>query len=104
MVAACEPTGHRWKVVARPAEQAGAELVCVSPMLVARGREEDDLTRDRSDDKDALVIAWLTTQLRCCRPERQTSAWARLRHLGTRRTRLLVAASGHGTPGVMPAA
>jgi transposase len=51
VVVACEPTGHRWKVVARLAEQAGVALVCVSPMLVARGREEDDLTRDRSDDK-----------------------------------------------------
>jgi hypothetical protein len=65
VVVACEPTGHRWKVVARLAEQAGAGLVCVSPMLVARGREEDDLTRDRSDDKDALVIARLAAQLRC---------------------------------------
>ena len=36
VVVACEPTGHRWKVVARLAEQAGVELVCVSPMLVAR--------------------------------------------------------------------
>jgi transposase len=92
VVVACEPTGHRWKVLARLAGQAGVERVCVSPMLVARGREEDDLTRDRSDDKDALVIARLTTQLRCYRPERQTPTWARLRHLGARRGHLLVAA------------
>jgi transposase len=92
VVVACEPTGHRWKVVARLAEQAGAALVCVSPMLVCRGREEDDLTRDRSDDKDALVIARLAAQLRCYRPERQTPTWARLRHLGARRGQLLTAA------------
>jgi transposase len=92
VVVACEPTGHRWKVLARLAGQAGVELVCVSPMLVARGREEDDLTRDRSDDKDALVIARLAAQLRCYTPERQTPTWARLRHLGARRAHLLVAA------------
>jgi transposase len=92
VVVACEPTGHRWKVVARLAEQAGAELVCVSPMLVARGRGEDDLTRDRSDDKDALVIARLAAQLRRYTPERPTATWARLRHLGARRGHLLVAA------------
>jgi transposase len=92
VVVACEPTGHRWKVLARLAGQAGAELVCVPPMLVARGREEEDLTRDRSDDKDALVIARLAAQLRCYRPERPTPTWARLRHLGARRAHLLVAA------------
>jgi transposase len=92
VVVACEPTGHRWRVLARLAGQAGAGLVCVPPMLVARGREEEDLTRDRSDDKDALVIARLAAQLRCYAPERQTPTWARLRHLGARRGHLLVAA------------
>ena len=36
---ACEPTGHRWKSVAQLADQAGIDLVCVQPMLVARARE-----------------------------------------------------------------
>jgi transposase len=88
-VVGCEPTGHRWKVVAGQAEAVGMALVCVSSMLVARGREEEDLTRDRSDDKDAMVIARLVATLRCYLPERADETWARLRHLGARRARLV---------------
>ena len=60
---ACEPTGHRWKVVAELATAAGVDLVCVQPLLVSRAREAEDFTRDKSDDKDALLIARLATQL-----------------------------------------
>lgn len=82
---ACEPTGHRWKVVAELAAQAGIELVCVQPLLVARARESEDFTRDKSDDKDALLIARLATELHVYLPERADPHWARLRHLGARR-------------------
>lgn len=82
---ACEPTGHRWKVVAELAAAAGVVLVCVQPLLVARAREAEDFTRDKSDDKDALLIARLTTQLHVYLPEEADPAWARLRHLGARR-------------------
>jgi transposase len=82
---ACEPTGHRWKVVAELATAAGIELVCVQPLLVHRAREAEDFTRDKSDDKDALLIARLATQLHVYLPERPDPTWARLRHLGSRR-------------------
>ncbi|WP_194928845.1 IS110 family transposase [Pseudactinotalea sp. HY158] len=82
---ACEPTGHRWKVVDRLAAAAGIELVCVQPLLVARAREAEDFTRDKSDDKDAQLIARLATQLHVYFPEQADATWARLRHLGARR-------------------
>lgn len=82
---ACEPTGHRWKVVDELAAQAGIVLVCVQPLLVHRAREAEDFTRDKSDDKDALLIARLASQLHVYLPERAEPAWARLRHLGGRR-------------------
>lgn len=82
---ACEPTGHRWKVVDELARQAGIDLVCVQPLLVHRAREAEDFTRDKSDDKDALLIARLATQLHVYLPERADPTWARLRHLGGRR-------------------
>jgi transposase len=82
---ACEPTGHRWKVVDQLAAAAGIVLVCVQPLLVHRAREAEDFTRDKSDDKDALLIARLAAQLHVYLPERADPAWARLRHLGARR-------------------
>lgn len=81
----CEPTGHRWKVVAELAAAAGVAMVCVQPMLVARAREAEDFTRDKSDEKDSLLIARLTTQLHVYLPEQPDPVWARLRHLGVRR-------------------
>ncbi len=69
VVVACEPTGHRWRVVAEHAAGLGVELVCVQPMLVRRAREAEDFTRDKSDNKDALLIARLATQLHCYQGE-----------------------------------
>jgi transposase len=79
VVVACEPTGHRWRVLVEHAHRLGLEAVCVQPLLVRRAREAEDFTRDKSDDKDALLIARLTTQLHCYLPEQPTAAWARLR-------------------------
>jgi transposase len=89
VVVACEPTGHRWRVVAELCDQAGLELVCVQPLLVHRAREAEDYTHDKSDGKDVLLIARLTAELRCYLPERPDAVWARLRHLGARRARLV---------------
>jgi len=41
---ACEPTGHRWRVLDQLAAQRGLALVCVPPLLVWRAREGEDLT------------------------------------------------------------
>ena len=85
IVLGCEPTGHRWKPLLDRARARGIELVCVNPMLVHRGREEEDFTRDRSDFKDATIIAKRVAELRCYVPYQLEGHWCRLRHLGARR-------------------
>jgi transposase len=90
VVLACEPTGHRWKPLLDRSRARGVELVCVQPMLVHRAREGEDLTRDRSDFKDATIIARLASELRCYIPYALEGHWLRLRHLGARRAALLV--------------
>ena len=86
---ACEPTGHRWRVLGQLAEQRGMPLVCVQPAASAWARKSEDLTTDKTDDKDAVLIARLTGQLRCYLPEPVDQTWARLRHLGARREQLI---------------
>jgi transposase len=85
LTVACEPTGHRWKPVLERCGRRGIVLVCVQPLLVHRSREHEDLTRDRSDPKDATLIARLARDLRCYLPVAPEPDWARLRHLGIRR-------------------
>ncbi len=89
IVLACEPTGNRWKPLLQHARDNALELVCVNPMLVARGREGEDFTRERSDHRDAAVIARLTSERRCFAPYQPEGAWARLRHLGIHRDQQL---------------
>ncbi len=89
----CEPTGHRWRVLDQLAAERDMPLVCVQPLLVGRARESEDYTRDKTDDKDAVLIARLVVQLRCYVPERADESWARLRHLGARRERLIAEAT-----------
>lgn len=89
----CEPTGHRWRVLGQLAAEQGLPMVCVQPLLVGRARESEDYTRDKTDDKDAVLVARLVAQLRCYEPERADATWARLRHLGVRRERLIVEAT-----------
>jgi transposase len=92
VVVACEPTGHRWRVVAEQCDALRLDLVCVQPLLVHREREREDYTRERSDQRDAVLIADLAAQLRCYVPERTDEVYARLRHLGARRHELIVRA------------
>jgi transposase len=86
----CEPTGHRWRVVGQLAADRGMPFVCVQPLLVARSRENENYTRYKTDDLDAVLIARLTAELRCYAPEAGDEVFARLRHLGVRRDRLSV--------------
>ncbi|MGB8383669.1 MAG: transposase [Dermatophilaceae bacterium] len=65
----CEPTGHRWRVLGQLAADRGMPFVCVQPMLSSWARKTEDLTCDKTDDKDAVLIARLTAQLRCYLPE-----------------------------------
>ncbi|HEY8045643.1 MAG TPA: IS110 family transposase [Streptosporangiaceae bacterium] len=89
LVVACEPTGHRWKALMGLADAAGAGFACVQPLAVARAREGDDFTRDKTDHRDAYLIGKLVIRLDCYLPERAGEAWARLRHLGARRLGLV---------------
>jgi transposase len=91
---ACEPTGHRWRVLQQLAAEQDMRLVCVQPLLVGRAREGEDYTADKTDDKDAVVIARLAGELRCYAPEPADATWARLRQLGARRERLVVEQTG----------
>lgn len=70
------------------AADRGIPMVCVQPLLVGRAREGEDFTRDKTDDKDAVLIARLVSELRCYVPEAADETWGRLRHLGARRARL----------------
>jgi transposase len=88
----CEPTGHRWRVLGQLAADRGMRFVCVQPMLTSWARRSEDLTHDRTDEKDAVLIARLTAQLRCYVPEPVEETWGRLRHLGARREQLIVEA------------
>ena len=89
---ACEPTGHRWRVLGQLAADRAMPFVCVQPVVTAWSRRTEDLTCDKTDDKDAVLIARLTAQLRCYVPEPVDETWARLRHLGTRREQLITEA------------
>ena len=85
LTVACEPTGHRWKALMGLADGAGHGFVCVQSLAVARAREGDDYTRDKTDHRDAYLIGKLVIRLDCYLPERADEGWARLRHLGARR-------------------
>ena len=86
---AWEPTGHRWRVLGQLAADRGMAFVCVQPTVTSGARKSEDLTTDKTDDKDAVLIARLTGQLRCYLPEPVDETWGRLRHLGARREQLL---------------
>jgi transposase len=93
VVVGCEPTGHRWRSVMQLADDAGMGFVCVQSLRVHLAREADDYTRDKTDHKDAVVIGKLVARLDCYLPERADADWARLRHLGARRARLVTEAT-----------
>ena len=90
----CEPTGHRWRVLAQLAADRSMPFVCVQSAVSSWSRRVEDLTEDKTDEKDAVLIARLTGQLRCYQPEPVEESWARLRHLGTRREQLIAETSG----------
>jgi transposase len=87
----CEPTGHRWRVLGQLAADRDMPFVCVQPMLTSWARRSEDLTFDKTD-KDAVLIARLTSELRCYVPEPVDEIWGRLRHLGARREQLITEA------------
>jgi transposase len=89
---ACEPTGHRWRVLGQLAGMRDMPFACVQPMLTSWARRSEDLTFDKTDEKDAVLIARLAAQLRCYVPEPADEIFGRLRHPGARRAQLLAEA------------
>ncbi len=89
LTVACEPTGHRWKALMGLADAGGHGFCCVQSLAVARAREGDDYTRDKTDHRDAYLIGKLVIRLDCYLAERADAQWARLRHLGARRFALV---------------
>ena len=89
LTVACEPTGHRWKALMGLADAAGHGFACVQPLAVHRAREGDDYTLGKTDHRDAYLIGKLVIRLECYLPERADEEWARLRHLGARRSGLV---------------
>jgi transposase len=88
----CEPAGHRWRVLGQLAADRSMPFVCVQPMVTSWSRRTEDLTWDKTGEKDAVLIARLTAQLRCYVPEPVDETWGRLRHLGVRREQLITEA------------
>ncbi|HEX9520939.1 MAG TPA: transposase [Streptosporangiaceae bacterium] len=60
MTVAVEPTGHRWRVVGQLAAERNLPFVSVQPLMSSWARRAEDLTFDKTDDKDAVLIARLT--------------------------------------------
>ncbi|MEV0398409.1 IS110 family transposase [Polymorphospora rubra] len=87
---ACEPTGHRWRIIEQMADDRGLAMVCIQPLVMRRAREQEDLTTEKTDAKDAVLIARLAARLHCYVPERVDGRWAQLRQAGIRRERLVV--------------
>lgn len=48
---ACEPTGHRWRVLGQLAADRDMSFVCVQPAMTSWSRRAEDLTHDKTDDK-----------------------------------------------------
>lgn len=90
LVLAMEPTGHWWKILARSAERLDVPYVTVQSFVVARARELDDLTRDKTDQRDAGLIADLAVELRFNEGRLEHGAWAELRSLADARDRYRV--------------
>jgi transposase len=81
LVMAMEPTSHFWKPLARAAEAAGVGYVLVQGFVVAHARELDDLTRDKTDARDATLIADLAAELRFTETRLPEGPWAELEML-----------------------
>ena len=72
---ACEPSGQRWRILGQLAGGRGMSFVCVQPMLSSWACRTEDLTTDKTDHNDAVIIARLTAQLRCYLPEPGDELW-----------------------------
>jgi len=93
LTVACEPTGSRWMVVAELCAQRGVAMVCVQPLVSHVAREQQDLTGDKTDEGDCVLIARLARELHCYVPETLEGLWAELREAGRCRAQLITSAT-----------
>jgi transposase len=93
LTVACEPTGSRWMVVQELCAQRGLAMVCVQPLVSHAAREQQDLTGDKTDEGDCVLIARLARELHCYVPERLGGLWADLREAGRCRAQLITRAT-----------
>jgi transposase len=85
LVLGMEACGHYWKIVAKAATEIGLPHLIVQSFVLARSRELDDLTRDKTDPRDAALIADLVAELRFVDAQLETGVWAGLRLLAEAR-------------------
>jgi transposase len=90
---ACEPTGSGWMAVQDLCAERGLPLVCVQPLVTHVAREQEDLTGDKTDEGDCVLIARLARELHCYEPEYLQGGWAELRDEGRRRAQLITTAT-----------
>jgi transposase len=58
---ACEPTGHRWRVLDQLAAERGLNLVCVQPLLCRRSRNSPGLGSRISPGGGPRVMFYLVS-------------------------------------------
>jgi transposase len=90
---ACEPTGSRWMIVQELCAQRGLPMVCIQPLVSHVTRQQQDLTGDKTDEGDCVLIARLARELHCYVPETLEGLWADLREAGRCRQQLITAAT-----------
>jgi transposase len=73
--------------------ERGLPFVCVQPLVTHVAREQEDLTGDKTDEGDCVLIGRLARELHCYVPERLEGAWAELREEGRRRAQLITNAT-----------
>ncbi|MBO0685407.1 MAG: IS110 family transposase [Candidatus Dormibacteraeota bacterium] len=85
-----EATSHFWKVVAKAADELALPYAIVQSFAMARAREFDDLTRDKTDQRDAGLIADLVCDLHFTEAQLEHGPWAELRLLAEARQDRLI--------------
>ncbi len=68
MLIAFEPTGHYWLNIDKYFKDCGQETVLMPTYTVKQGKEQYDQNPTKSDPKDSLLIARLTTEGKYVKP------------------------------------
>ena len=90
LVVAMEATGNLWKIAARACTNLEIAYVIVQSFVLSRAREFDDLTRDKTDRRDAGLIADLAADRRFTDVQLERGPWAQLRMYADGRDHLRV--------------